>query len=94
MSLFSRTASLDYLNHLNTKYNLKFEPLRAHFCVLPGGLKFMKILHEIIMLILRELVNRYRIESEVPFITALYLKQHSEDLNTLSDKAIELKKYE
>lgn len=34
---------MQYLNELNEKYNMGFEPVKSFIVVLPGGKKFMKV---------------------------------------------------
>lgn len=53
-----RTASINYLNHLNEKHKMGFDLLKLHLVVLPGGHKFMKVLLEITVLTMREVVQR------------------------------------
>lgn len=52
-----RTSMVEYLNVLNTKYSLGFEMIKMHIVVMPGGMKFMRILHALVKLAMREYIK-------------------------------------
>lgn len=53
-----RTASMTQMNNLIQKHHLALEPVKMHVVVLPGGLKFMKILLEFTILAMQETLAR------------------------------------
>lgn len=68
--------------------------MRAHVAVLPGGLKFMKILHVIVLHVLKELLNKNRSDFIGPseLASAEYFRRNTAELNELVTSALELKK--
>lgn len=53
-----RSAAMGQMNNLIQKHQLALEPIKMHVVVLPGGLKFMKILNEFTLIALREMLAR------------------------------------
>lgn len=53
-----RTATVEYVNHLVSQGKLKIEKIKAHHVVIPGGIKFMKFLLKVIVLVVNEILVR------------------------------------
>lgn len=54
------------MNDINLKYNLQLEPMKMHFAVLPGGLKFMRVLWKFSNLVLREKISALGQHTSLP----------------------------
>lgn len=53
-----RKAAVDYMNHLNVKHQLGMETLKLSNIHIPGGLKFIKIIHKFTCLAMKLEVNK------------------------------------
>lgn len=56
-TLFRKTA-VDYMNHLNVTHQLGLETLKLSNIHIPGGLKFIKIVHRFTYLVMTVEVNK------------------------------------
>lgn len=52
-----RTSMVEYLNVLNVKFGLGFEIIKMHIVVMPGGTKFMRILHALVKLTMKQYIK-------------------------------------
>lgn len=53
-----RKAALDYMNHLNVTHQLGMETLKLSNIHIPGGLKFIKIIHKFTYLAMKLELNK------------------------------------
>lgn len=53
-----RTAAVAQMNQLIQKHKLALDPIKMHVVVLPGGLKFKKILYHFTVIAMRDLVAK------------------------------------
>jgi hypothetical protein len=53
-----RTSTVEYVNFLVDKHKLKMPKWKAYNVVLPGGLKFMALLLQLINLVTKEVIQR------------------------------------
>uniref|UniRef100_A0A336LJZ7 CSON006036 protein n=1 Tax=Culicoides sonorensis TaxID=179676 RepID=A0A336LJZ7_CULSO len=53
-----RTSTVDYINYLIDQGKLKMDKIKAMHVVIPGGIKFMKFLLKVILLVVNEVVAR------------------------------------
>lgn len=53
-----RKATVDYMNHLNVLHQLGLETLKLSNIHIPGGLKFIKIIHRFTYLAMKLEVNK------------------------------------
>lgn len=56
-TLFRKTA-VDYMNHVNVMHKLDLETLKLSNIHIPGGLKFIKIVHRFSYLIMKLELNK------------------------------------
>lgn len=49
---------MQYLNHLNEKYNLGWGEIKLFLVVMPGGMKFMKFLLELMNFVVEEEIRK------------------------------------
>lgn len=76
------------------KGQLKNEKIAATYVVLPGGVKFMKLLLKIIKIVLGEVNTRKKIpENEMKKPVAVFIEEIDEKCELLSSFGVEIKKY-
>ncbi|XP_037905365.1 augmin complex subunit dgt6-like isoform X3 [Hermetia illucens] len=59
-----RTTTVQYLNHLNEKHNLGWGEIKVFLVVMPGGMKFMKLLSDLINFVVDE--ETKKVEKSLP----------------------------
>lgn len=53
-----RTSTVEYLKHLNEKYQLNWTNIKSYLVVMPGGMKFISFLLDFINFIVHELIKQ------------------------------------
>ena len=49
-----RSATVEYLNFIKEKYKLNIEKVQRYLVVMPGGVKFLTILHRLTVFVMKE----------------------------------------
>ncbi|EDV94449.1 augmin complex subunit dgt6 [Drosophila grimshawi] len=53
-----RSSTIDYLKHLNEKHNLHWTNIKSYLVVMPGGMKFIKFLLDLVGFVVQELIKQ------------------------------------
>ncbi|XP_064552994.1 augmin complex subunit dgt6 isoform X1 [Drosophila montana] len=53
-----RTSTVDYLKHLNAKHNLNWTNIKSYLVVMPGGMKFINFLLDLVSFVVQELTRQ------------------------------------
>lgn len=78
------------MNDLNVKHNLQLEPMKMHLVVLPGGLKFMRVLLKFINLVMREKMKMNDKTQQPPLTAKQLLKNLNESQRRQQEIAIQI----
>ncbi|CAD7092111.1 unnamed protein product [Hermetia illucens] len=77
-----RTATVQYLNHLNEKHNLGWGEIKLFLVVMPGGMKFMKFLLELMNFVVEEEIRKTQ-KCLPEYLPQLELSLTSENVSTI-----------
>lgn len=53
-----RTTTVDYLKHLNAKHNLNWANIKSYLVVMPGGMKFINFLLDLVSFVIQEQIKQ------------------------------------
>ncbi|XP_063708098.1 augmin complex subunit dgt6 [Culicoides brevitarsis] len=88
-----RSATVEYINHLITIGKLKMDKIKAMHVVIPGGIKFMKFLLKVIVLVVNEVIARKKPMAEPKKSVGEYMcKELLEKNDFVTSLGVELKK--
>lgn len=55
---FPRNSTLELLNKLNAKYDLGFGEIKNKILIFPGGIEFMRVIHELTRLSMQIILKK------------------------------------
>ncbi|XP_030369735.1 augmin complex subunit dgt6 [Scaptodrosophila lebanonensis] len=53
-----RSSTVDYLKHLNEKHNLQWANIKSYLVVMPGGMKFITFMLDLVGFVVQELIKQ------------------------------------
>ncbi|XP_017874072.1 PREDICTED: uncharacterized protein LOC108621331 isoform X1 [Drosophila arizonae] len=53
-----RTTTVDYLKHLNAKHNLNWANIKSYLVVMPGGMKFINFLLDLVSFVIQDQIKQ------------------------------------